>query len=580
MIFRALACDYDGTLATHDTVGPEARAALSRAQEAGLRLILVTGRTFFELTRVCEPLGMFDAVVAENGGVLYYPAAGMLRDMAPPPPRRFLAELDRRGIFYQRGRVIVAAARQDERAVTAVMADLGVRFDIIHNRAALMLLPAGVSKGAGVRQALRTLGLSFHDVLALGDAENDIDLFEASGWRACPSNAVPELAARADWVFPGDNGRAVAAAITGPIVSGTLPVTRSARHRVPLGWAVETFDPVTIPERDVNVLVQGDPLSGKSWLTGALVERVVNRHYAVLVLDPEGDYHALAGLPSATRVDMDHPRAIEGAIAHFEHDPAACVVVDLSRAAHPDKLAQIELALMGVRSLRRRTGLPHWVILDEAHYSLHREGVGEDVLALDTKGFYLVTYKASWLRPSVIAATDVFVLSRTTAPEELSFLGHRLGLLGSLGAKIVGLLPDLPLGEFAAVTVEASGASSAVTFAAPPRETPHVRHSRKYSDTLIAPAHRFLFREPDGRIVSVADSVGQFRQVLAAASEASLAHHARRGDFSRWILHVFSDWQLAAQLRKVESRWTRGEIADLRTALDRPIALRYGEARE
>jgi hypothetical protein len=64
---------------------------------------------------------------------------------------------------------------------------------------------------------------------------------------------------------------------------------------------------------------------------------------------------------------------------------------------------------------------------------------------------------------------------------------------------------------------------------------------------------------------------------LAAVGEASLAYHARRGDFSRWILHVFSDWQLAAQLRKVESRWTRGEITDLRSALDRPIALRYGE---
>jgi hydroxymethylpyrimidine pyrophosphatase-like HAD family hydrolase len=577
VIFKALACDYDGTVATHDTLSPEAFAALGRARAAGVRLILVTGRTFFELIRVCEPLDMFDAVVAENGGVLYYPAAGMLRDLAPSPPRRFLAEMDRRGVYYQRGRVIVAAARQDEPAVTAIMVDLGVRLDVVHNRAALMLLPPGISKGAGVRQALRTLGLSFHDVLALGDAENDIDLFEACGWRACPSNAVPELAAQADWVFPGDNGRAVAAAIEGPILSGTLPITRSARHRVALGWAVETFEPVTIPERGVNVLVQGDPLSGKSWLTGALVERIVGRRYSALIIDPEGDYHALAGLPGATRVDMDHPLAMERAIAQFEHDPAACVVVDLSRASHPDKLAQIEVGLRGVRTLRRRVGLPHWVILDEAHYSLHREGVAEDVLALDAKGFYVVTYKASWLRASVIAATDIFVLARTTAPEELSFLGEQLGALGSIGAKIIGVLPDLPLGEFAAVTVEPSGTSSAVTFAAPPRETTHVRHSRKYSDTTMAPAHRFLFREPDGRLVGVAESVVQFRHALAAVGETSLAHHARRGDFSRWILHVFSDWQLAAQLRKVESRWTRGEITDLRSALDRPIALRYGE---
>ena len=70
MIFRAVACDYDGTLASDDRMGPAAIAALGRAREAGLRLVLVTGRTFFELTRVCERLDLFDAVVAENGAVL------------------------------------------------------------------------------------------------------------------------------------------------------------------------------------------------------------------------------------------------------------------------------------------------------------------------------------------------------------------------------------------------------------------------------------------------------------------------------------------------------------------------------
>jgi hydroxymethylpyrimidine pyrophosphatase-like HAD family hydrolase len=83
--FAALACDYDGTLAFADRIGPEALAALERARQTGLRLILVTGRTFFDLTRVCERLDLFDGVVAENGAVLYFPRAGALRDLAPPP---------------------------------------------------------------------------------------------------------------------------------------------------------------------------------------------------------------------------------------------------------------------------------------------------------------------------------------------------------------------------------------------------------------------------------------------------------------------------------------------------------------
>jgi hypothetical protein len=55
-----------------------------------------------------------------------------------------------------------------------------------------------------------------------------------------------------------------------------------------------------------------------------------------------------------------------------------------------------------------------------------------------------------------------------------------------------------------------------------------------------------------------------------------LGHHAGRGDFSRWVLDVFSDRELSRQLGKTESRWRRGEITDLRRAIDRLIAFRYG----
>jgi hypothetical protein len=87
VILRTLACDYDGTLASEDRLGPEALAALRKAREAGLRLVLVTGRTFFELTRVCEHLDLFDGVVAENGGVLYFPPTATIRALAPPRRR-------------------------------------------------------------------------------------------------------------------------------------------------------------------------------------------------------------------------------------------------------------------------------------------------------------------------------------------------------------------------------------------------------------------------------------------------------------------------------------------------------------
>jgi len=576
VIFKALACDYDGTLASHDVIGPAALAALSRAREAGLRLMLVTGRTFFELTRVCERLDLFDAVVAENGAVLYSPRGGVIRDLAPPPPLRLLAELDRRGIAYEHGRVIVGTARSDELRVREALAAAGVSLELIHNRGALMLLPVGISKGTGVRQVIGTLGLSFHDVLALGDAENDLPLFEVCGWTACPSNAVPAVRERADWVLSGDDGEAIALALDESILPGRLPVARSPRHRIALGWVVGSAARVTIPERGVNVLIQGDPLSGKSWMVGALIERLLGRRYAVCVIDPEGDYRVLRRLAGVTWTVVSGGPSMEQALGRFERDPAACVVADLSDLAHSDKIACTATGLAAIRRLRNRLGLPHWVILDEAHYSLHRGGVAPEAVGLEDKGFCLASYKGSWLTDTVVEAMDVLVLARTTAREELEFLRSRLVDFPGDGHGAASVLRELSLGEFILVEADAGRPPRLWSFSATPRETPHVRHLTKYADQRVGPERAFLFRRPDGTPVTAAESLNEFRTAVASVGEDVIEGHCRRGDVSRWVEHVFSDRILATLLRKVEARAARGEIGDLARAVTEPIELRYG----
>jgi hydroxymethylpyrimidine pyrophosphatase-like HAD family hydrolase len=575
-MLKALACDYDGTLATHDRIGEPARRALTRARERGMRLILVTGRTFFELARVCERLDLFDAVVAENGAVLYLPEPGSIRDEGPPAPARLLAELDRAGVAYQVGRVVVGMARADESRVRQALAACHVSLDLVYNRAALMLLPTGVSKGTGVRHALRLLGLSPHDALALGDAENDLMLFEACGYAGCPENGVPELRARADWIFPGEDGEGLARAIEGPILGGQLPLDRSSRQRIELGWARGTAEPVSLPARGVNVLIHGDPLSGKSWLAGAFVERLVRREYSVCVIDPEGDYRVLAALPGIHREEVRDEAEIQAVLARIEQDPAASVVAEISALPHARKLAVIRAGLERIRTLRARLGRPHWVVLDEAHYILHREGLADEVLGVETKGLCLVTYRPSWLRQAVLRALDVLVQARTTRAEELAFFQGLLAGTPGDGSRVTAVLPDLARGEFVLTRTGPATTPTAVTFAATPRGTPHVRHRTKYVDSPVPEQLRFLFRRGDGSLVATADSLASFQAALSGIDENVLAHHARRHDFSRWVLDVFSDQDLAAQLHKTEARANRGEITDLRVALERLIASRYG----
>jgi hydroxymethylpyrimidine pyrophosphatase-like HAD family hydrolase len=576
VFFKALASDYDGTLASADRIPPSVREALGQARRAGLSLILVTGRTFFELTRVCDCLDLFDAVVAENGAVLYYPRSAMIRDQGPPVPVRLLAELDRRGIYYQVGRVIVGTGRHDESPVREALATAGVTRDLVYNRAALMLLPAGVSKGSGVQQALRVLGLSSHDVLALGDAENDLPLFEACGFSGCPGDSLPAVQERVDWVFPGVHGDGIAAAITERILPGRLAVRDSPRHRIAIGWVAATSAPVTIPARGVNVLIHGDPHSGKSWLAGAIVERLVAGRYAVCVIDPEGDYRVLAHLPGMRWAEVHEPAEVERALDELLRDPTASAVLDLSTLPHAGKLALIERGLRRIRELRRSVGRPHWVLIDEAHYSLHRGGVAAELLDVENGGFCFVTYRPSWLREPVARAVDLFVLARTTAAEELGFLASTLPGVAGEGAGLVDALARLPRGEFLLVPRDHDRQPGVLTFVAAPRQTVHVRHLTKYVDSCVPPGLEFLFRGPDGRVRAAADSLHSFRRVVATAPDDVLAHHAGHGDFSRWVRDVFADAELARQLRKIEARWRRRELADLRRPIDALITVRYG----
>jgi len=171
---------------------------------------------------------------------------------------------------------------------------------------------------------------------------------------------------------------------------------------------------------------------------------------------------------------------------------------------------------------------------------------------------------------------DIVVLARTTGRDGLDLLDAVLTAPVSAGAGIPETLARLPRGEFMILQRDADHGPVALTFVAAPRQTVHVRHLMKYVDSCVPPGREFLFRRPDGRVIAAADSLQSFRHVVATVPDEVLSHHAGRGDFSRWIRDVFADAELARQLRKVEARWLRGELPDLRRAIGGPIVTRYG----
>jgi Cof subfamily protein (haloacid dehalogenase superfamily) len=65
----------------------------------------------------------------------------------------------------------------------------------------LEIMNAGVSKGAGLTIAMKYRGLKAEEVLALGDEENDLLMFETAGFSAAPANAREKIKEAADRVF-------------------------------------------------------------------------------------------------------------------------------------------------------------------------------------------------------------------------------------------------------------------------------------------------------------------------------------------------------------------------------------------
>ena len=210
MRFLALATDYDGTLASDGAVDLKTVAALRRLAATGRKLILVTGRQLNDLLRVFPEASMFDAVVAENGAVLYRPESRDTRVLAPPPPADFVAALQRRGVdpLWQ-GQVVVATVQPNDRAVIEVIRELRLDLQVILNKGSVMVLPGSVDKATGLRAALDELALAPRSVVAIGDAENDQAFLAMSGYGVAVANALDPLKASAAHVTRGEAGAGV-----------------------------------------------------------------------------------------------------------------------------------------------------------------------------------------------------------------------------------------------------------------------------------------------------------------------------------------------------------------------------------
>jgi hydroxymethylpyrimidine pyrophosphatase-like HAD family hydrolase len=227
-MYRALAMDYDGTIANGGRVDEATIAALQRARTAGLHLIMVTGRQVSDLLNVFDYPELFEQVVAENGAVLYSPELRVVTPLAAGPPPALVEMLTRQSIPLSVGHSIVATVQPYQHQLLEAIRTLGLEWHVIFNKGSVMALPAHVTKATGLLPALEAIGVAPSHTVGVGDAENDEVFLRSCGLAVAVSNALPRVKEIADVVTAGARGAGVSQLID-RLLSGDLDATTRGR---------------------------------------------------------------------------------------------------------------------------------------------------------------------------------------------------------------------------------------------------------------------------------------------------------------------------------------------------------------
>jgi hydroxymethylpyrimidine pyrophosphatase-like HAD family hydrolase len=367
--FFALAADYDDTLARDGQVSPSTCDALGRLKASGRKLLLVTGRELPELKAVFPELELFDRVVAENGALLFDPATGAERELAPPPPPQFVAALRASGVSpLSAGRVIVATREPHEAAVLEAIRSLGLELKIVFNMGAVMVLPDGVTKATGLAAALAELGLSPHNVVGVGNAENDHAFLRTCGAAAAVANALPMLKRESTLVLRHERGAGVAELI-GLLLDDEASLISDERLALPLGRDRQGRD-VRVSPVGGAVLIAGPVGSGKSALARALMAAMRKAGFQYCAIDSKGSH---VGATDTAAIGGAKPSRIDETV-NLLRAGGPGLVINAQGFELADGPAFLDDFVPEALELRARCGRPHWLVIDDVGELLQESG--------------------------------------------------------------------------------------------------------------------------------------------------------------------------------------------------------------
>ena len=237
---------------------PRTIAAIGAAREAGIHVLIATGRMFRSVLPYARAAGIEEPLICYQGAAVVEPATGefLLHEPIPLELAReaiaavqaerfglncyvddelYVAEITPNARAYADFQhipisevgdllawlerpptklVVVAAPEQLDALRPVLVARFGERLFVAKSLPYFLELASpAVSKGSGLAFVAERLGFTAAETVAFGDGENDRELLEWAGYGVCVENGTDVLKELADWICPGPEDEGVAQAI-------------------------------------------------------------------------------------------------------------------------------------------------------------------------------------------------------------------------------------------------------------------------------------------------------------------------------------------------------------------------------
>jgi len=221
MKVSAFAVDVDGTLTAEEGgVDLEAASVLSNIQKMGYPVILVSGRSGWELLALSINLNLSRVVVGENGGVTVFRSPLSIRLWAdntqPTLAYEYLSEridgLVLRDTF-PRFTEVVLERTMDVGILRKELAGSGINVKVLDSGYAFHITNVGVDKGIGLSKVLQMMKVPPEEVVAIGDSETDVPMFNLVGYSIAVGNSDDAARAASKHFVKGRNGAGVMEAV-------------------------------------------------------------------------------------------------------------------------------------------------------------------------------------------------------------------------------------------------------------------------------------------------------------------------------------------------------------------------------